>query len=70
MADLYQMIKERFARLYKQFEELTKKTNITNKRFAGLEHVARQPLLATEADEVEPDTKPRKRTEPRLHQIK
>ena len=35
---------------------------MTNHRLAGLEHEARRPRLATEAD-VEPDTKTRKRTE-------
>ena len=34
---------------------------MTNQRLAGLEHGARQPRLATEAD-VELDTKTRKRT--------
>ena len=38
------------------------KTREINQRFTGLEHEARQPRLATEAD-VEADTKTRKRKE-------
>ena len=41
--------------------ELTGMLRTTNKRLAGLEHEARQPRLATEAD-VEADKKTRKRT--------
>ena len=62
MADLYRMSKERFDRLSKQFGGLTEKRRVTNQRLAGLEHEARQPRFATEAN-VEPDTKTRKRTE-------
>ena len=62
MADLYRMVKERFDRSYKQFDDLTEKMRVTNQRLAGLEHEARQPRLATKAD-VEPDTKTCKRTE-------
>ena len=62
MADLYRIIKERFDRSDKQFDELAENIRVTNQRLAGLEHEARQPRLAKETD-VEPDTKTRKRTE-------
>ena len=42
--------------------ELTGRLRATNHRLAGLEHAARQPRLAAEAD-VEPNTKTCKRTE-------
>ena len=56
------MIKERFDRSDKQFDEVTEKMRATNPRFAELEHEARQPRLAMEGD-VTPGTKIRKRTE-------
>ena len=43
------------------FDELTEMKE-TRQRLAGLEHEARQPRLAMEADVI-PDTKTRKRTE-------
>ena len=45
----------------KQFDDLTEKMRDTNQCLAGLQHEARQPRLAAEAD-IEPDTKTRKRT--------
>ena len=42
--------------------ELTEEMRATNQRLAGLEHEARQPRLAMEAD-VETDKTTRKRTE-------
>ena len=62
MADLYQVITERFDRSDKEFDGLTEKMRDKNQRFAGLQYEARQTRLATEAD-VEPDIKTRKRTE-------
>ena len=73
MADLYQMIEERFDRQLnlikshfdqqdEKLDELMEKMTETNQRLAGLEHKARQPRLAMEVD-VTPDTKTRKRTE-------
>ena len=76
MADLYRMLKKNFDRMDKNLDriwshfdqqnktsvELTDEMRATNERLAGLEHEARQPRLATEAD-VEPGTKTRKRTE-------
>ena len=64
MADLYRMFGERFNRRGEHLEmvsELTGMLRATKKRLAGLEHEARQPRLATEAN-VEPDKKTRKRT--------
>ena len=63
MLELYRMIKERFGRSKKQFDDLTEKMIDTNHRLAGLQYGAGEPHLATEADDVEPDTKTRKRTE-------
>ena len=68
MADLYQMIIERFDEPYKQFDKLTENMRVTNQRFASLEHKARQQRLATETD-VEPDTKTRKRKGSPLQQL-
>ena len=77
MADLYRMLKrtsiewtrtwigcqaisiDKIKKLVKLTEEMKK---VTNRRLAGLDHEARQPHLATEAN-VEPDTKTRKHTE-------
>ena len=56
------MIEERFDRSDKQIDELTEKLRAINQRLAGLEHEARKPRLATEAD-VEPDAKICKSTE-------
>ena len=52
----------RFDRRDKKLGQLTEKIRETNQRLSGLEHKARQPRLATEAD-VEPSTKTRKRME-------
>ena len=62
MADLYEIIKERFDRSDKKFDELNENTRETNQRFADPEHDARQLRLATEAD-VPTDKKTRKRAE-------
>ena len=56
------MIKERFDRSDKQYNDHTDNMRVITQRLAGLEHEARQPRLAPEVD-VEPDTKTRKRTE-------
>ena len=50
MVELYRIIKERFDRSDKQFDELTEKMRATNQRLAGLQHEDRQPRLAKEAD--------------------
>ena len=60
------MIKTRFDRSDKRFDDLTEKMRVTNQRLAGLEQEARQSRLATGEDvepDTEPDTKTRKRTE-------
>ena len=69
MADLYQMLEERFDRMDKnidrtdeQLDELIGRTRETSQRLIDVQHQAQQRHLATEAD-VEPDTKTRKRTE-------
>ena len=65
MADLYRMFKERFDRMDKHLDmmsELTGMLRATRKRLADVEHEARQPCLATEAN-VEPDTKTLKHVE-------
>ena len=65
MGDLYRMLEESFDRQLsrmkshfdrqnKMFDELTKKMRASSQRLAGLQHEARQPRLATEAD-VKPD---------------
>ena len=51
-----------FDRQDKQLVKLTEEMGAANQRLAGLQHEARQPRVATEAD-VKPDTKTRKRTE-------
>ena len=59
------MFEERFDRMGKHLDMMSERTGMlraTNKRLAGLEHEARRPCLATEAN-VEPDTRTRKRTE-------
>ena len=66
MADTYRMFEERFDRMDKNLDrmlELTGMLRVTNKRLVGLDQEARQPLLATVADDLEPDTKTGKRTE-------
>ena len=65
MADLYRMFEKQFDRTDKNLErmsELTGMLKVINKRLAGLEHEARQPRLAPEAD-AESASKTRKRTE-------
>ena len=76
MAGLYRMIQNNLDRMDKNFDrmssyldrqhkqlvKLTEKLGATNQHLAGLQHKARQPRVATEAD-VKPDTKTRKRTE-------
>ena len=72
MADIYRLFEGRYDRQLnrmkshfdqqdKKLDELIEKTREINQRFAGLEHGARQPCLAMEAD-VTPETKTRKRT--------
>ena len=61
-AKLYGIIGERFDRSDKQFDDLTENMRVANQRSACLEHEAREPRLATEAD-IEPDTKACKRME-------
>ena len=82
MADLYRMLKNNFDRKDKsldrmsshfdrrdkKLDELTEEMKATNQRLVGLQHEARQPRLATEAD-VKPVKKTRKRTEDVLQQI-
>ena len=55
-------MKSHFDRQNKMFDELTKKMRASSQRLAGLQHEARQPRVATEAD-VKPDKKTRKHTE-------
>ena len=62
MADLYEIIKERFDRSDKKVDELNENTSETNQRFADPERDARQSRLVTEAD-VPTDKKTRKRAQ-------
>ena len=66
LADIYRRLEEGFDRqlnrMKSYFDDFTEKMRETGQRLTGLEHEARQPRLAMEAD-VTPDTKTRKRTE-------
>ena len=66
MEDIYRMMKEAFDRWDRKLDEISDKmeeqTELLEKRLTRLEHGARQPRLAMEADGPA-DTKTRKRTE-------
>ena len=66
MEDVYRIMKEAFDRWDKKLNEISDKmgeqTEVLEKRLTRLEHGARQPRLAMEAD-GQADTKTRERTE-------
>ena len=69
VADIYRLFGEKFDQQlnrvkihFDQLGERMEKMRGTNQRLVGLDHEARQPRLATEAD-VETNTKTRKRME-------
>ena len=66
MEDVYRMMKEAFDRWDKKLNEISDKmeeqTEVLKKRLTRLEHGARQPRLAMEAD-GQADTRTRERTE-------
>ena len=67
MEDVYRMMKETLDRWDKKLNEISDKTNelsdVMNQHETRLEHGARQPRLATEADGQQADTRTSERTE-------
>ena len=67
MEDVYRMMKEALDRWDKKLNEISDKmdelSDVMNQHETRLEHGARQPRLATEADGQQADTRTRQRTE-------
>ena len=67
MEDVYRMMKEALDRWDKKLNEISDKmdelSDVMNQHETRLEHGARQPRLATEADGRQADTRTRERTE-------